>query len=290
MITRYYRPEPLPLSAHQYLVIDRLSAGTLPDTLPLTELVTPLTAPQAHLYPWLLPLNTLSVDDWVWLEEQFRLSGKDGGRPPGCLLLTSHQPESMVRSHLINTLFISDGQRKRHILRWFDPRVLFHLCWMTNARNMADMLHIRDISDWTYWLNGRWQTLSFEEDDTPDGGMSDPHRLFNQLQHVGLINDVLATLSDEADLSQREHLSQQILHLAETGKNWLSHSHDLREFVMHGMKYGPNFYESEMIQALVKKDGKTPGVYYQVTRNWNDEQWQVVSHRTAKKEHKGYFA
>lgn len=29
MITRYYRPEPLPLSAHQYLVIDRLSAGAL---------------------------------------------------------------------------------------------------------------------------------------------------------------------------------------------------------------------------------------------------------------------
>lgn len=290
MIARYYRPEPLSLSAHQYLVIDRLSAGALPDTLPLTELVTPLTAPQAYLYPWLLSLNTLSVADWRWLEEQFRLSAKNSGRPPGCLLLTSHQPESVVKSHLINILFISDEQRKRHMLRWFDPRVLFHLCWMTDARSLADMLHIHDIPDWTYWLNGRWQTLSFENDNEPEKELPEPHHLFNQLQHVGLINDVLATMPDEVDLSQREQLSQQVLHQAETGKNWLSHSRDLQAFVLHGIKNGPRFYESEMIQSLVKKYGKTPGVYYQVTRNWNDEQWQAVIHNTAKKEHKGYFA
>ncbi|MIE71831.1 DUF4123 domain-containing protein [Salmonella enterica subsp. diarizonae] len=289
MITRFYRPEPLPLSAHQYLVIDRLSAGPLPDTLPLTELVTPLTAPQAHLYPWLLSLNTLSVADWIWLEEQFRLSAKNGGHPPGCLLLTSHQPESVVRNHLINMLFISDEQRKRHMLRWFDPRVLFHLCWMADARSLADMLHIRDMPDWTYWLNGRWQTLSFDKDNAPEGESPEPHRLFNQLQHIGLINDVLAFLPDEADLSQLEQLSQQILHLAETGKNWLSYSRDLREFVLHGIKYGPRFYESEMIQSLVKKYGKTPGVYYQVTRSWNEEQWRTVNHGAVRKEHKGYF-
>ncbi|MCZ4673732.1 DUF4123 domain-containing protein [Citrobacter sedlakii] len=289
MITRFYRPDPLPLSAHQYLVIDRLSAGVFPDTLPLTELVTPLTAPQAHLYPWLLPLKTLSADNWIWLEEQFRLSTKKAQPPPGFLLLTSHCPEFEVRSHLINMLFISDEQRKRHMLRWFDPRVLFHLCWMTDTRSLADILHIRDITDWTYWLSGRWQTLSFKKDNTPDEGLPNPHRLFNRLQHVGLINDVLAALPDEADLLQREHLSQRILHLAETGKDWFCYSRDLREFILHGMKYGPLFYETEIIQSLVKKSGKTAGVYYQVTRSWNDEQWQDVIHNTAKKAHKGYF-
>ncbi|HHC4814413.1 DUF4123 domain-containing protein [Klebsiella michiganensis] len=290
MITRYYRPEPLPLSAHQYLVIDRLSAGALPDTLPLTELVTPLTAPQAYLYPWLLSLNRLSVVEWVWLEKRFLLAATNGGHPPGCLLLTSHQSESVVKSHLINMLFISDEQRKWHMLRWFDPRVLFHLCWMMDARSLADMLHIRDIPDWTYWLNGRWHTLSFARNDEPDPAPPEAHRLFNQLQHVGLINDVLATLPDEADLSQREQLSLQIHHLAETGKNWLSHSRDLQAFVLHGIKKGPRFYESEMIQSLVKKEGKTPGVYYQVTRSWNDEQWQAVIQSVTRKEHKGYFA
>lgn len=290
MITHHYRPESLSLSTHQYLVIDRLSAGALPDTLPLTELVTPLTASQAHLYPWLLSLNTLSVADWIWLEEQFRLSAKNCGRPPGCLLLTSHQPESVVRSHLINMLFISDEQRKRHMLRWFDPRVLFHLCWMMDARSLADMLHISDIPDWTYWLNGRWQTLSFEKNNTPDEGLSEPHRLFNQLQYIGLINDVLAALPDAEDLAQREQLSRQIYHLAEIGENWLSNSRDLREFILHGMEYGAHFYESEMIQSLLKKSIKTANVYYQVTRNWNDEQWQAARPDLAKKEHKGYFA
>lgn len=289
MITRYYRSEPLSLSAHQYLVIDRLSAGTLPDRLPLKELVTPLTAPQAHLYPWLLPLNILSVAEWIWLEEQFRLSVNDGRQPPGCLLLTSQQPEFVVRSHLINMFFISDEQRKRHMLRWFDPRVLFHLCWMMDARSLAEMLRIRDIPDWSYWLNGQWHTLSFARNDEFDPVPQEAHCLFNQLQHVGLINDVLAILPDEMDLSQRERQSRQALALVETGKNWFSHSRDLREFVLHGIKYGPHFYESEMILSLVKKDGKTPGVYYQVTRSWNDEQWQAVIQNTAKKAHKGYF-
>jgi|GEM_PF-1222117 len=290
MITRYYRSEPLALSEHQYLVIDRLNAGELPAGLPLIELVTPLTAPQAHLYPWLLNLNALSVDEWKWLEKQLRLTAKNGEPPLGCLLLTSQRPEYVVRSHLINTIFINDEQRKSYMLRWFDPRVLFHLCWMINGLSLADMLHIRDIPDWTYWLNGRWQTLSFSKDDSPSETPNDPHHLFSKLQHIGLINDVLAALPNEKDLSQREQLSQQILYLAEKGKNWLSHSHDLQEFVLHGMKYGAHFYKSEVIQSLMKKSGKAAGVYYQVTRNWNDKQWQAASLEPAKKEHKGYFA
>ncbi|WP_312454052.1 DUF4123 domain-containing protein [Pseudescherichia sp.] len=290
MITRYYRSEPLSLSEHQYLVIDRLTAEELPVRLPLIELVTPLTAPQAHLYPWLLNLNALSVDEWIWLEGQFRLSSKKGEPPLGRLLLTSQRPEHVVRGHLINASFISDEQRKRHMLRWFDPRVLFHLCWMTDARSLADMLYIRDIPDWTYWLNGRWQTLSFEKNNAPDEVLPEPHFLFNQLQHIGLINDVLAVLPDAEDLAQRKQLSQQILHWAETGGNWLSNSLDLREFILHGMKYGAHFYESEMIQSLMKKSSKTAGVYYQVTRNWNEKQWQAARFDPAKKEHKGYFA
>lgn len=290
MITRYYRLEPLALSEHQYLVIDRLNAGELPAGLPLIELVTPLTAPQAHLYPWLLNLNTLSADEWKWLEWEFRLTTKNSEPPPGCLLLTSHQPEHVIRGHLINASFISDEQRERHMLRWFDPRVLFHLCWMTNARSLADMLHIRDIPDWTYWLSGKWQTLSFEKNNAPDEVLPELHCLFNQLQHIGLINDVLAVLPDAEDFAQREQLSRQILDWAEIGGHWLSNSLDLREFILHGVKYGAHFYESEMIQSLIKKSNKTAGVYYQVTRNWNDEQWQAARFDPAKKEHKGYFA
>lgn len=290
MITHHYRPEALSLSAHQYLVIDRLRAGTLPDTLPLTELVTPLTAPQAHLYPWLLSLNTLTTEGWAWLEAQYRESMQIGSPAPNFLLLSSHQPESVVRSHLIHALFISDAQRKRHLLRWFDSRVLFHLGWMADTRRLAGMLNIHDIPDWTYWLNGQWHTLSFDKHDDPDPVSPEPHRLFSQLQHVGLINDVLAMLPENADLSQREQRSRQICQLAEAGETWLSHAIDLREFVLHGLRYGSHFYQSEIIQSLVKKNGRTSGVYYQITRGWNAEQWQSVVRDTTAKEKKGSIA
>lgn len=48
-----YSDFPLPLAEHQYAVIDRIRQPELPDTChgAETELVSPMLAPQARLYP-----------------------------------------------------------------------------------------------------------------------------------------------------------------------------------------------------------------------------------------------
>lgn len=289
MIIRHYRSAPLALTEHQYLVIDRMRAGTLPDTLQLTELVTPLTAPQAHLYPWLLSLNTLPTQGWAWLEAQYRESMQIGSPAPSFLLLSSHQPESVVRSHLIHALFISDAQQKRHLLRWFDSRVLFHLGWMAEPRQLASMLNIHDIPDWTYWLNGQWHTLSFDKNDEPDPLSTEPHHLFQQLQHVGLINDVLATLPSASDLSQREQLSRQICYLLQVAleKYQLSDRMDLTAFARHGLKYGEQVYQADAVRLLIHKGQISPGIYYRESYGWTSEQWDATSHNLSKENCKG---
>ncbi|EOC0417691.1 DUF4123 domain-containing protein [Cronobacter malonaticus] len=288
MITNYYRENCLTLSEHQYMVIDRMNTGKIPDTLPVIELTTPLTAGQAHLYPWLLPLNDLSTSDWNWLESRYRQSQVTKEQPPGCLLLTGSQPSEIVRHHLTNALFISDQQQNKHVLRYYDPRVLFHLIWMMDAWSLANLLAVRDIPDWTFWLDGQWHTLSFIADQRPEAGRTNSTQLFSSLQRIGLINNVLTRLPEIDDLTQRERQSKIIFQLLEAGENWLKNPDDLSEFALSGVKYGMNFYLSEPVQSLLKESEKQPGTYCQVARSWNREKWSAVMNETTHTMPKGF--
>ena len=78
-----YLEQPLQLADHQYAVIDRMRVPELPESWPLIELVSPMLAPQAHLYPWLIPLHELPSVEWRT-----------------CLLYTSPSPRERTRTRM----------------------------------------------------------------------------------------------------------------------------------------------------------------------------------------------
>lgn len=288
MITTFFRENALALAEHQYLIIDRMRVANVPDILPLIELVTPLTSAQAHLYPWLLSLNSLSSTEWDWVEAQFRHSLMNE-QPSGLLFIRSDQPVAVVRHHLTNTLFISDPQHRKHILRYYDPRVLFHLSWIMDGWNLANLLSVHDISEWTFCLDRQWHTLAFNENSLPEPIIQDKDQLFIHIQRIGLINDVLARIpTHSADLFQREQVSRDIFQLLAMGETWLTHPDDLCEFAYDGIQHGNNFYHSGAIQTLLEDSKNAPGIYCQVARSWGQEKWLLVMEETTKKINKGY--
>lgn len=286
MITRLFRDEALTLTEHQYLVIDRMRVSNVLDTLPLIELVTPLTTAQAHLYPWLLSLNSLSSAEWDWVESRFRQS-YETVQPSYFLLLKSDQPEAVVRHHLMSSLFINDQQRQKHILRYYDPRVLFHLSWIMDAWSLSNLLNAHDLTDWTFCINWQWHTLSFSENTVPEPAIQDRNQWFACIQKIGLINDVLARISPAEDMLQRQQQSRDIFQLLTVGEGWLSDPTDLCKFACDGIQYGKDFYYSKFITVLLEDSRNTPGMYRQITRSWDQEKWQLVMEETAKKINKG---
>ncbi|MFK3663165.1 DUF4123 domain-containing protein [Scandinavium sp. NPDC088450] len=287
MITSFFRDDALTLTEHQYLVIDRMRVANKLVTLPLIELVTPLTRAQAHLYPWLLSLNSLSSTEWDWVENLFRQSIVSE-QPSGLLLLKSEQPEAVVRHHLTNALFITDPQRQKHILRYYDPRVLFHLSWIMDAWNLSNLLNAHDISDWTFCIDRQWHTLSFSDNSHPEPVIQDRHQLFSDIQRIGLINVVLARItSHSVGFSRRQQLSRDIFQLLVAGETWLTHAADLCEFAYDGIQYGKNFYHSTFIKTLLEDSKNTPGIYCQIARSWDQKKWLLVMEETAKISIKG---
>lgn len=286
MITSFFRDNALTLTEHQYLIIDRMCVGSVLDTLPLIELVTPLTSAQAHLYPWLLPLNELSAAQWDWVESRYQ-QALVTEQPSGLLLLKSEQPEAVVRHHLMNALFINDQHRQKHILRYYDPRVLFHLSWMMDAWSLSNLLNAHDLTDWTFCINRQWHTLSFSENTIPEPAIQDKHQWFACIQKIGLINDVLARVPPAEDMLQRQQQSRDIFQLLTVGEGWLSDPTDLCKFACDGIQYGKDFCDSKCIHVLLEDGRNTPGMYCQVTRSWDQEKWQLVREETAKKINKG---
>lgn len=268
-----YATRPLPLSAHQYAVVDRRRVPELPDGWPLIELVSPMLAPQAHLYPWLLPLHELAADEWRMFTEQLA-QYPDRDLPPRCsLLLSSPQPPQVVRSALVSALYFQDEHRQGHILRYYDPRVLFHLHWMLTPWQLFSLLSAQDIPHWTFWLDGGWHTLAFPERIAYRPGDTEEMSL-QQLQRCGLINQVLATLPHSADLPQRRQISRRIAALLEQALGCgLSAEEDRIAFARHGLKLRDEFWAMPKMAAFLAQASQNPDLYRDETNNWDDKRW-----------------
>ncbi|KEY58778.1 DUF4123 domain-containing protein [Serratia sp. DD3] len=275
MQINYLQPS-LPLAEHQFAVIDRRRHPELPKEWQLIELVSPMLAPQAHLYPWLLPLHDLSSAAWSQLMLELA-QHSDTHTPPLCsLLLSSKRSPEELRGALADALYFKDQQQQGHILRYYDPRVLFHLHWMLSPWQLSHQLPTQQIPCWTFWLEGGWHSLAFPERIAFQTGDS-PHMPLEQLQRCGQINQVLAKLPTCSDMAQRQALSQRIDALLwQATQCQLPTKEDKIEFALHGLQQRDAFWTAPKMAELLIKARNCPDYYRDETSSWDKAQWQSM--------------
>lgn len=278
-----YLPEHVDLDTHQYAVIDRVLFNELPESFPAIELVTPLTAPQSHLYPWLIPLREMSGSQWRKLIGDIQLASDPVKMPVICLLLKSELSPDAMKNSLLSMLIMMDEYKQRHILRFYDPRVLFHLHWMLSPWDFRSRFNTREIPCWTFWLEGRWHTLAYEQKSLFDA--STAITSFNQIQRIGLINKVLAELPLISDITTRRETSQRIDNLLEQCP--LFTDADKVAFATQGLIYGDEFWKTEQMTALLEKTRDVPGYYARLTSGWNETDWQVMLNKNEQRTGRG---
>lgn len=262
-----------PLAEHQYAVIDRIRVPKLPDSWPLIELVSPMLAPQAHLYPWLLPLHELPSGEWRSLMADMSLHS-DPHFPPVCsLLLSSKRTPQSVRNALVGALYFKDEHHKGHILRYYDPHVLFHLHWMLSSWHLFNQLPAQEIPRWTFWLDGNWHTLEFPERVAHQPG--EPVGIqWDQLQRSGQINLALKKLSHSADMAQRQEISRKIdALLVQAMACQLSTPEDRIAFALHGLKQREGFWTAPKMAAFLAQSRQSPDCYRDETSEWDEHRW-----------------
>jgi len=265
------------LGSHQYAVIDRKLVSTIPKSWPVIELILPVLAPQAHLYPWLVPLRELPVQEWDKL--MTALTRHSGFRSPEkcSLLLSSDCSPEHVKSALVNALYFKDTQHKGHILRFYDPRVLFHLHWMLCPWRLYNLLSAKDVPRWTFWLDGSWHTLEFLESiagkPTENAGIP-----LHQLAYCGLINQALQQLPGCADMKQRQQISRRLeALLKQAEKCELPTEEDRLAFALHGMVQREGFWKAPKMSAFLQQASHSPNLYRVETGGWDETRWREMT-------------
>lgn len=272
MLPENYLPEHIDFDTHQYAVVDRVLFNQLPESFPAIELVTPLTAPQAHLYPWLIPLREIGGSQWRNLIGDIQLARDPAKMPVICLLLKSELSPDVMKNSLLSMLIMMDEYKRRHILRFYDPRVLFHLHWMLSSWDFRSRFNTREIPYWTFWLEGRWHTLAYEQKSLFDASTATTS--FNQIQRIGLINKVLAELPLISDIITRIETSRRIDNLLKQCP--LVTEADKIAFVTQGLIYGNEFWKTDKMTALLNESVNEPGYYARLTSGWNEADWQEI--------------
>lgn len=272
-MTMRYLEHHLPLADHQYAVIDRMRVPEFPENWPLIELISPMLAPQAHLYPWLLPLHDIQSGDWRKLMAELSQHSDPNSPSECCLLLNStHTPQAM-RNALVAAMYLTDKQHKGHILRFYDPRVLFHLHWMLTPWQLFNQLSALEIPRWTFWLEGSWHTLEFPEHipSQPGGTVS---LQLDQLQRIGQINLALAKLPHSKDILQRQEMSRRIdALLVHALQCQLPTQEDRIAFVLHGLTQCEAFWTAPKMAALLIQARQFPDFYRDETSDWDEKRW-----------------
>lgn len=275
----YYLEQPMAPGEHNFALIDRMQHPGIRETWPVLELVSPMLKPQAHLYPWLLPLKEMPAGEWEALMKELGQTDSAQTMPVSCMLFRSELSSSEIRSQLIRSLYFTDENHRGHILRYYDPRVFFHLCWMLSPWLLAQTFPSYMFSHWTFWLEGRWHTVTFPSVDIAQASeqRSLPRQ---QLQRCGLINQVLGRCPPYGDVVQREQASQRIdALLVQAAELGLLTAEDQTAFAFHGLSLRDAFWTSPKLLPLLQQARKTPDLFHYETRLWDEERWNAMTQR-----------
>lgn len=146
------------LFAWDLALINPLQVGSsLWNDLPTVPLVPEEVEPQQQLMPRLLDLRDLSDTLRVSLLGRSQRHRRASRHPYFSALLRSEATTREVSAHLVRQLLVSAPDGSRALLRFYDPRVFRHLCWLLDGAQLSTLLG--RIDAWC-WCGGpaHWRT------------------------------------------------------------------------------------------------------------------------------------
>lgn len=239
------------LRSNRYGVIDPLMVEELPAGFPATRIApTWLRGQEDHL-PWLVRLDGGKLELHE-LATRIECEITSNSLPCVPLLISTHASEQELLAHLTTRLTLRLHSR-RSLLRYYDPRVLFHLGWMWSAPELAWLLGpIQRVSHWCF---DRWRVL-----DRPDQGPTAPVVAAKSLGSIGAINEILTSLGGGGESSVLEETSRRIerelLHAEAYG---LSDETDRIAFASHALDLGSGFDRHPRVAALLSIESDAGG-------------------------------
>lgn len=260
-------------SASTHVLVDRLLVQDWQADLPWRAVVPDSLPNECHLLPAVLQLDQLDEAHRQHVQQQLAVEGVHDVAP--AMLIGSDLSADALARQLARHAVITLADNSRALLRFADPSVFVHLLWVLPLPHLASLCD--GIERWSMPFRSLWWELEFGE--RPEGAWARLDEAQSiALTHVGLINDVLATLPDISDFKQRWRRSQEInewLKLAE-GECDLTNPADSAAFARHGVLLGEGFHRHPKLGSLLRVAVATPGHYAQATASLSKQEWNDI--------------
>lgn len=246
----FFLNKPLSIAEQNYAIIDRVIYPDIAQDFPVLEIVTPIIQPQAHLYPYLLPLKTLPLTLWQQFNNMIQSQIKQSKNSLSILLIKSDDSTESLIFNLANYLIHSFKQRN-YILRYYDPKVFVQLCWILGRYGLNTLSKVTGVYDWTFYINQQWNTLSITQEEPKDSTLSEQLN-YEQLKNIGLINTILSKYFPFHSIFEHISYSQKIsLALQQAESNNVTNREDKLLFAQHYLFFGQEFLSLPIIQKIL---------------------------------------
>lgn len=277
MIRPQFLNESINLAKHNYALIDRLFYNEIDSSYPVLPIVTPIIEAQAQLYPYLLPLDELSLESWSNL---CRLINQQvaSNEPPLCAIFFKSDLLAKELCGRLADYLIKSIDRKNYILRYYDPKILVQLFRAFSQKELEHFLEISSSDVWTFYLNSQWNSIIFKKEVSEcDGFICD--KPIN-IKNIGIINRVLLALPKARTLSEYVDLSERVSNsLDDCEKVFKIYRNIDRElFAKHCMTIHSRFYNCRTMSTLLSSGIENEIYYTDIINNITETQWDIIKY------------
>lgn len=255
--------------------IDPFRVDDVPTEL-LSEPLVPIGFDaEAHLMPRVLRLSRLdSVLREALLEWLDGPSASDGD-PPILAFVSSDADDDRVLNHLRRQLVIGLSDGRQYLLRYYDPKVFWHLHWIFDEVQRASLFG--PLRQWAYWHEGQWQV---SEKPQPGPVRSAPldRRQSAQLGRVATINKVLAGIERPVDAAARLALAPRVdANIERAQRKGLGDEMDWIHFARLCHTCHPRFAEHPRVVRLLTRLAQDDCSFSDAVAATDDMFWQIVA-------------
>lgn len=264
---------PIRYGMRRYALIDRGQEMTVAEGQAWTPVVPLWLAEVAAQLPVLLEITRLESQASVALEcwtEQARKS--DGGC--GITLLDTAVSGEVLLEHLCGNLLWPGADGRRHLLRYFDARVMAQLEWLLTGSALDRLLG--PICEWHLALDGGWHTIAAEGSRPyvpPPSGMD----TCTALAWMDVITPAIAE-AGPTNVKQRQRMAQRAYELLWTAQRrfGLRDRMDLSLFVQHGLCLHPQFHDHPLVRRPLEQQHGSDFCYRLIAAQWGADALQRV--------------
>ncbi len=241
---------PMRQGMRRYVLIDRGQDMEIPEELLWRTVAPPWLAEVQSQLPILLDMEALGAQPQdvlrTWTEQAHHSEA-------GCgitLLDTAASADALVE-HLCNSMLWDGHEGRRHLLRYFDARVMAQLEWLLHGAAWTRLLG--PVHEWHLFLDGGWHCIAAEAGQvfvpTPSGMDT-----ATALTWLDVITPAITTASPK-DVKHRQRMAQRAFALLWTAQKRFSlrERKDLALFAEHGLSLHPEFHDHPLVRRPLEQ-------------------------------------